>query len=219
MTRLARAPLAHQPGERWTYGLSHDVLGRVVEVVSGQGFDQYLQERLFTPLDLRDTSFHVPVAKRDRVSTIYRTGLFGGPLTPIPRGYGSETLFSGGGGLFSTARDYARFAQMLLDGGRLGDVRVLKPETVAAMTSNQIGKNNALGLFKYGIGFGLEMTRGRTGVQAGLNRYFWGGIFSTNFWVDPRHDLVAVIMTQVVPTNHGGALAVFRKAVDAAIEE
>jgi CubicO group peptidase (beta-lactamase class C family) len=109
--RLAKVPLAHQPGTRWTYGLSHDVLGRVIEVVSGRPFDQYLRECVLQPLDMPDTSFFVPMAKRDRVATIYRTGLLGGPLIALPRSFGSETFFSGGGGLFSTARDYARFAQ------------------------------------------------------------------------------------------------------------
>jgi CubicO group peptidase (beta-lactamase class C family) len=215
--RLAKVPLAHQPGERWTYGLSHDVLGRVIEVASGRRFDEYLQERVFGPLDLRDTSFAVPTAKRGRVATIYRTGLLGGALTPLPIGYGSETLFSGGGGLFSTARDYARFAQMLLNGGELDGVRILQPESIARMTTNQIGGKSALGLFKYGLGFGLEMVRPPGGGEPAPARYFWGGLFSTNFWVDPRNDVVAVILTQVLPTNHGGADRVLRRAVDAAI--
>src|SRR5262249_55202258 len=131
--RLGKVPLAHQPGEEWTYGLSHDVLGRLIEVVSGQGFDAFLQARILTPLDMRDTSFLVPEGKRDRVATIYRAGE-GAGLTPLPKRYGSKTFFSGGGGLFSTARDYTRFAQMLLNGGELDGVRLLKPETIAQMT-------------------------------------------------------------------------------------
>src|SRR5262249_22131086 len=98
VTRLARVPLAHQPGEGWTYGLSHDVLGRLIEVVSGQPFDAFLGERIFRPLDMKDTSFHAPESKRDRVATIYRNALPGGSLTPLPKNYGSETFFSGGGG-------------------------------------------------------------------------------------------------------------------------
>jgi CubicO group peptidase (beta-lactamase class C family) len=213
--RLAKVPLAHQPGERWTYGFSHDVLGRVIEVVSGQGFDKYLQDHIFTPLDMYDTSFFVPQPKRGRLATIYRSG-DRGALTPLPVNYGSETFFSGGGGLFSTARDYTRFAQMLASGGELGGARILKPETIAVMTTNQIGKLSAF-TFKYGLGFGLVLNQGSEGGKPVLNRYFWGGYYSTNFWIDPRHDLLAVIMTQVLPTNHGGAEGVFRRAVESAI--
>ena len=155
VARLAKVPLAHQPGEGWTYGLSHDVLGRVIEVVSGQSFDKYLQEHIFTPLDMHDTFFSVPEAKRDRVATIYRAG-DKGALEALPRRYGSETFFSGGGGLFSTARDYTRFAQMLWNGGTLDGTRILKPETIATMTTNQIGKHLAF-MMKYGLGFGLML--------------------------------------------------------------
>jgi len=220
VARLATVPLAHQPGEGWTYGLSHDVLGRVIEVVSGQAFDRYLADQIFKPLGMNDTSFFVPEGKRDRVATIYRSGL-AGPLTPLPKNYGSETFFSGGGGLFSTARDYSRFSQMLLNGGELDGARILKPETIATMTTNQIGDIDAkiavISIGKYGLGFGLILTPATKGGKPVLNRYYWGGFFSTNFWIDPHHDLVAVIMTQVLPTNHGGAVAVFRDAVDSAI--
>jgi CubicO group peptidase (beta-lactamase class C family) len=215
VARLARAALAHHPGEGWTYGLSHDVLGRLIEVISGQSFDAYLREHVLKPLDMPDTSFFVPRSKWDRQSTVYRANA-NGALVPLPVNHGSETFFSGGGGLFSTARDYTRFAQMLANGGELDGVRILKPETIAAMTTNQIGKLSAMGM-KYGLGFGLLMAPGSNGHDPVLNRYFWGGFYSTNFWVDPRHEIVAVLMTQVLPTNHGGAEAVFRQAVDSAI--
>jgi CubicO group peptidase (beta-lactamase class C family) len=219
VAKLATVPLAHQPGERWTYGLSHDVLGRVIEVASGQPLDAYLKRTIFDPLGMVDTSFSVPPAKRDRVATIYRTGLLGGPLIPLPRYFGSETLFSGGGGLFSTARDYARFAQMLAGGGTLEGTKILKVESIAEMTANQIGEKNALGLFKYGLGFGLEMGPTPDGGKPELATYFWAGFFSTNFWVDPKKDLVAVILTQVVPTNHGNAQRVLRQGIERAIEK
>ncbi len=218
--RLAKVPLAHQPGEGWTYGLSHDVLGRVVEVVSEKSLDQYLQGRILQPLDMHDTFFFVPEGKRDRVATIYRSA-DGGTLTPLPKSYGSKTFFSGGGGLFSTARDYTRFAQMMLNGGELDGERILKPETIAMMTTNQIGDIDAkiagINLGKYGLGFGLMLIPPRAEGPPVLSSYYWGGYFSTNFWIDPRHDLVAVIMTQVLPTNHGGSLEVFRRAVGSAI--
>jgi CubicO group peptidase (beta-lactamase class C family) len=215
--RLGKTALAHQPGERWTYGLSHDVLGRLIEIVSGKGLDRYLEEHVFTPLDMRDTSFQVPESKRDRVATIYRAE--GGKLTPLPKHYGSGTFFSGGGGLFSTARDYARFAQMLCNGGELEGKRVLKAESVREMTKNQIGKLAALGVLKYGLGFGLEMGPGAEGAGPQLRRYFWGGLYSTNFWVDPSHELVGVVMTQVLPTNSAGTEQLFRRLVDGAMEK
>jgi CubicO group peptidase (beta-lactamase class C family) len=215
VARLAKAALAHHPGEGWTYGLSHDVLGRLIEVISGQTFDAYLREHIFTPLDMPDTSFFVPRSKWDRQATVYRANAKDA-LVPLPVNHGSETFFSGGGGLFSTARDYTRFAQMLANGGELEGVRILRPETIAAMTTNQIGKLSAMGM-KYGLGFGLAMAPGSNGHAPALDRYFWGGFYSTNFWVDARHGLTAVIMTQVLPTLHGGAEGVFRKAVDAAV--
>ncbi len=215
--RLATVPLLHQPGEGWTYGMSHDVLGGVIEVVSGRNLDTYMRERIFAPLDMYDTGFLVPEGKRDRVATIYRHTLFG-KLVPLPKKFGSATYFSGGGGLFSTARDYARFAQMLLNGGRLDGARILKPETLALMTTNQIGAHRALTVFKYGLGFGLEMIQ-RPDSKPEISRYFWGGLYSTYFWVDPEHEVVAIVLTQILPTNSSGAERVFRRIVDAAIEK
>lgn len=220
MKRIAKVPLAHQPGEGWTYGLSHDVLGRVVEVALSQSLESYFQEHLFKPLDMPDTSFQVPAPKRDRVATIYRLGP-GGTLTPLPKNYGSATMFSGGGGLFSTIRDYARFTQMLLNHGQLDGVRILKEETVAEMTTNQIGKHNALLIYKYGLGFGIE--RGILPVAGKTKNppacFFWGGIFSTYFWVDPQRDLFGIIMTQLLPTNTSGIERTFRRLVNEATED
>src|SRR5262249_23273560 len=141
IAQLAKVPLAHQPGEGWTYGFSHDVLGYVIEVASGQRFDRYLQERILTPLDMRDTSFLVPAEKGGRVATVYEAGQ-GDVLSSLAREkeYGSKTYFSGGDGLFSTARDYSRFAQMIHNSGQLEGVRILEPGTVAAMTTNQIAQ-------------------------------------------------------------------------------
>ena len=193
------------------------MLGRVIEVVSGQSFDQYLQEHIFTPLDMPDTSFLVPKAKHDRVATIYRAG-DDGTLTALPKNYGSATFFSGGGGLFSTIRDYSRFAQMLLNGGELDGKRIVKRETIEMMTTNQIGPLLALGIIKYGLGFGLMMEPSLRGAKTpARSRYFWGGIYSTNFAVDRRRELVTVIMTQVLPTNHGGAERVMNLIVENAI--
>lgn len=215
--RLGSVALAHQPGEGWTYGLSHDVLGRLIEVVSGKSFDVYLQEQIFNPLDMTDTFFFVPEAKRDRVATIYRAG-DDGALSPLPKNFGSATYFSGGGGLFSTTRDYARFCQMLLNGGELDGTRILNPESIVAMTTNEIGDHTAFGN-KYGLGFGLQVAPGKDGGKPVLDSYFWGGFYSTNFWIDPRHDLYGIIMTQVLPTNHGESMRLCREAVASAIEK
>jgi CubicO group peptidase (beta-lactamase class C family) len=215
--QLGKVPLAHQPGDRWTYGLNHDVLGRVIEVVSGDSFADYLQKHILNPLDMRDTAFLVPVPKRDRVATIYRAGL-NGELVPVPKNYGSATLFSGGGGLFSTMRDYSRFAQMLLNKGEFEGQRLVKRETIEQMTTNQIGSLSAFGVLKYGLGFGLipEPTF-LPKKKPALSRYFWGGIYSTNFSIDPHQDLLTIIMTQVLPTNHGGAERALNAVVGSAI--
>lgn|GEM_PF-4165462 len=183
--------------------------------MSGQSFDAYLHEHIFTPLDMHDTFFSAPEAKRYRKATIYRANEQGAP-TPLPTNYGSETFFSGGGGLFSTARDYTRFAQMLQNGGTLDGARILKPETITLMTTNQIGDHSAFGI-KYGLGFGLFLTKVPHEDKPILGRIFWGGLYSTNFWIDPRNELLALIITQVLPTNHGGAEGVFRQVVDAAV--
>ena len=221
VAQLAKVPLAHQPGEGWTYGFSHDMLGHVIEIASGQRFDRYLQERILTPLDMRDTSFLVPEEKRGRVATVYEAGE-GDVLSPRPKKFGSKPYFSGGGGLFSTARDYARFAQMIQSGGQLEGVRILKPGTVAAMTTNQIGEYSSAepgsGERKYGLGFGLELAQSPSGGEPVLERYYWGGAYSTNFWVMPRRDLILLLMMQVTPTNRGGPNRVFHRIVNAAVE-
>jgi CubicO group peptidase (beta-lactamase class C family) len=213
--RLGKVALAHQPGEGWTYGLSHDVLGRVIEVASGQSFDQFLRARLFDPLDMPDTGFSVPEAKRARLATVYQSA--GKKLTAQPRNYGSQSFFSGGGGLFSTARDYARFAQMLENQGDLDGTRILKAETIRLMTQNQIGTKSALfpGI-KYGLGFGLFLEPGKDAGSDLPSRFFWTGAYSTFFWVEPRNELTALLLTQVVPLNQG-IEDVFRRGVDAAV--
>jgi CubicO group peptidase (beta-lactamase class C family) len=224
--RLAKGALAHQPGEGWTYGLNQDVLGRLVEVVSGQTFDEYLQEHICKPLDMQDTFFFVPESKRDRMATIYRAPA-GAALSPLPKNYGVATYFAGSGGLFSTARDYTRFAQMILEGGALGGKRILRPETIRAMTTNQVGDLTlALGDgprlqgMKYGLGFGLEMApaAGAVAPAPSARRFFWGGAFSTRFWIDPEHDMVSVFLTQVLPTSATAASLVRQKA-EAAISD
>jgi CubicO group peptidase (beta-lactamase class C family) len=215
--RIARLPLAFQPGAQWHYGLNTDVLGRVVEVVSGQTLDAFLRERLFDPLRMNDTHFIVPVEKRQRVAVVY--GIEGGkPLerltsvlnqrgalvysTTFPFWDDNAGYFSGGAGLVSTLNDYARFLQMLLNGGQLDGVRLLKPETVEAMTTNQIG---ALRLGEggmgagFGYGFGVVMPGQTTHMPAGT--YSWAGFFATLFWVDPKNKVIGILYTQTYPAG------------------
>jgi CubicO group peptidase (beta-lactamase class C family) len=216
---LAKLPLAHEPGEGWTYGMSHDVLGRVIEVVSGQPLDQFLNDRIFVPLDMTDTSFLVPEAKRDRMATIYTTASApGGALTALPRTFGSATYFSGGGGLFSTARDYSRFAQMLLNNGEFEGKRFITRDSLTTMTSNQIGDHMVFGILKYGLGFGLVNRATPGDEKPVLDSYFWAGAYSTNFWVDPRRDIIGLVMAQVVPITQS-AEQLFHQAVNKAVEK
>jgi len=199
--KLGRIPLMHQPGTRWHYSVSTDVLGCLVEKVSGRKLDVFFQERIFRPLDMRDTAFFVPKAKVDRFSSCYSPGSEG--LKVKEKFNASHYLMppsflSGGGGLVSTARDYMRFCQMLINKGELFGARVLKAETVDMMTKNQLpqdvywgGKNG------FGLGFSVQ-TRGG-GSTAHVGEYGWGGAASTHFWISPRDDLAVVALSQLMP--------------------
>jgi CubicO group peptidase (beta-lactamase class C family) len=215
--RLARVPLMFDPGTAWEYGLSTEVLGRVVEVASGKNLDQLFRERIFRPLGMHDTYFFLPDAKRPRLAALYRPGKeqqiervgderqkVGALVYSASYPYrGPRTYFSPGAGLVSTAPDYARFLQMLLSGGRANGVRLLKPETVKQMTENQIGDLKpwiAAHGDKFGYGFGVVSPAAKD--VASVGSYGWGGIFYTYFLVDPRQDLIAIFMTQIYPTNH-----------------
>jgi CubicO group peptidase (beta-lactamase class C family) len=217
--RLAGLPLLHQPGAAWTYGLNTDVLGRVIEVASGQSLDEFLRARVFTPLGMHDTAFYPPPEKAARIAALYRPGedqrIVRVGKDPVQVGQliytatypyeGPHSYFSGGAGLTSTATDYARFLQMLLDGGWANGRQLLRPDTVKQMTQNQLGKLT-VGLGSHGDGFGYGFgvvtpkMKGKTPMSVGS--YCWGGIFYTYFWVDPREDLIGVMMTQVFPSNH-----------------
>ncbi len=215
IARLAKAPLASDPGGGFRYGLSTDVLGRVVEVVSGQPLDVFLRERIFKPLRMDDTAFVVPDEKWSRFATLYR-GLEEGGIRPMAE---KETfdkdevetagnyrapghLFSGGAGLTSTASDYARFLQMLLNGGELDGVRLLSPKTVGLMTVSHTRDLPAVGPgWEFGLGFGIVTDVGATQNAGSPGSYFWGGLFGTSFWVDPKEKLIGVLMTQRYPEN------------------
>jgi CubicO group peptidase (beta-lactamase class C family) len=202
--RLARVPLAHQPGTVWEYGLSTDVLGRVVEAVSGMTLGAFLSERLFGPLKMTDTAFLVPAAKLARLAQPFATDReTGRPITLLDVTVPQKND-AGGAGTAATAGDYARFAQMLLNGGRLDGVRVLSRATVAYMSADHLDAiKPAIPTLQPGYGFGLGFAvRKGTGVNSAMGsagEYNWGGAGGTTFWVDPKEQMIAVLLTQTMP--------------------
>lgn len=212
METLVRLPLIHQPGEKWTYGLSVDLLGCLVEVMSGQNLEDYLAEHLFRPLGMQDTYFNVPAAKAARLVTLYRedsvhrqvayTAAFAGgidPDYPLRR----KRYFSGGAGLSSTAWDYAIFLQMMLNGGVYNGVRILSPRTVQMMTSGQLTFDYN-GADNFGLGFGLTSALSAARGVRNEGSFGWGGYFGTSYWADPKAHLVCLIMTNDRPVTDNG---------------
>src|SRR5215469_16408420 len=210
---LAAQPLLFNPGERWEYGLGIDVIGRLIEVLSGKPLDVFFRERIFEPLGMKDTYFFVPDNKVDRLATAYTyydgTGLNRFPDTPITEGAfsysadypykGPRKLFSGGAGLVSTAQDYARFAQFILDGGKVGSTRLISRTTLELMSHDQLGRiSNDM---TFGIGFGIdgEKTPLRELVSEGA--LGWGGFFYTLFKIDPKEQMITIFMGQLHPTG------------------
>lgn len=216
MDALAAQPLVSQPGAAFNYSLSTDVLGRVVEVVSGQTLDAFFRERIFTPLGMNDTGFEVPAAKWSRLATVYSPDGAGGirpmkdpetfgntVMSPIDWYKAPKTYFSGGAGLVSTARDYARFAQMLLNGGTLDGARLLGPKTIELMTTSHTSDIQAGPLVgagaQFGLGFRVVTDVGATQTLGSNGIYGWSGIYGTVFWVDPGEKLVAIMLVQRYP--------------------
>ncbi|MEZ5558457.1 MAG: serine hydrolase domain-containing protein [Pseudomonadales bacterium] len=215
--RLSELPLKFQPGARWHYSVAVDVTGAVIERISGQSFDEFLRQRLFEPLGMHDTFFAVPEDKRARFGTNHRWDREAGALKvlPVPAypNYTDTSLFSGGGGLVSTARDYAVFLEMLRNGGSLGDVRILGPKTIELMTMNHLpalisasgsGEQPGLGGLGgyngsgFGLGFSVVTDVPATRVIGSVGEYSWGGAAGTIFWVDPAEDLFVVSMIQLM---------------------
>ena len=202
VSALARLPLAHQPGEVWEYGLSADVLGRVVEAASGEPLDQFLQSRIFAPLHMVDTGFYVPEAKLGR--------LVDAPMPERPRIWDvakPAKLFSGGGGLVSTAPDYLRLCQMLLNDGELDGVRVLSPQAVKQMTTNALPPDirifgNEVGPLAgrgFGLGFAVRTDPVHSWTPGAVGSFSWAGLWGTQFWIDPAEKLVGLQMIQAAP--------------------
>jgi len=188
----------HQPGTKWHYSVSTDVLGALVERVSRTRLDMFFHKRVFKPLDMRDTAFLVPRAKVARFSSCYSPGMKTKDRFNASRYLRQPGFLSGGGGLVSTARDYMRFCQMLINGGELHGRRVLKAETVRMMTKNQLPqKVHWAGVNGFGLGFSVQLRD--LGSKAHRGEYGWGGAASTHFWISPKDDLVVVALSQLMP--------------------
>ena len=208
--RIAALPFDAQPGKAWVYGYSTDILGAVVEQVSGQPLDAFVSARVLEPLGMRDTHFYLPDTKRDRLAVVYSATPAGtvarapDPGQMVGQGAyldGPRRSFSAGAGLLSTARDYARFLQMLLADGTLDGVRVLSRKTVELMTIDHL-----VGLpFRPGQGFGLGFSvvedLGARGVPGSVGEFGWGGAYHSTYWVDPAEELVVVYLTQLIPAD------------------
>jgi CubicO group peptidase (beta-lactamase class C family) len=200
--RLAQGPLDFQPGTEWHYSLlaGMETLGRIVEIASGQTFDQFLKQRLFDPLGMKDTGFVVPADKQSRLVTLYeRTDNGGFERQDTPGWLDTTTLFSGGGGLYSTAEDYLQFAQMLVNGGELNGKRFLSPRTVDLMASNHVGELYQSG-GRRGMGWGLSVEVVLDPIAANrrtsAGSFGWDGAFGTHFWVDRKEKLTGVMLIQ-----------------------
>ncbi|MBM0103880.1 beta-lactamase family protein [Steroidobacter sp. S1-65] len=208
--KLAKLPLAFQPGAAFEYGMSNDVIGRIVEVQAGMDLNQFIVERIARPLGMRDTAFLLDARQTSRLAQAQAAP----GATPVVIGYNPARppkWFSGGGGLLSTAEDYARFAQMLLNGGELDGVRLLSRKSVELMTSNHLPPDVSYGAFTlelgltaplpqygqgYGLGVGVRMEPGRSMAPGSVGDYYWGGATGPYFWVDPQEKLIAVLMLQ-----------------------
>jgi CubicO group peptidase (beta-lactamase class C family) len=214
--QLAQIPLEFSPGTAWNYSVSIDVLGYLVEKLSGMSFGEFLRTRLFVPLGMNDTAFHVPSDKIERFASCYQPAVPGRlKLQDDAResAYaGPPMLESGGGGLVSTAHDYLRFCRMMLDGGTLEGVRVLSPKTVALFSLNYLPDGREItdmalpGMFSesayagvgFSLGCGVNVNVAKTRLPGTLGEYFWGGAAATAFWIDPKEELAVVFMTQVI---------------------
>ncbi len=211
--RIASLPAEVQPGEAFVYGYSLDILGAVIEVVSGQDLDVFLHERILDPLGMVDTHFYLPQDQRDRLAVVYsKRG--DKPLVRAPDGGGMEAQgqyvdgprksFSGGAGLLSTARDYAIFLQMMADGGEYGDHRILSRKTVQLMTVNHLPDGVTFPWAEgvgFGLGFSITLDVGKSAVPTSVGEYGWGGAYHSTYWVDPSEDLLLVYFTQVLPAD------------------
>ena len=222
--RLGSVALDFQPGTQWAYSgaAGPEVLGRIVEIVSDQPYDQFLRTRIFEPLGMKDTFFYPPDDRRPRMVTLYDKSPKGLPKSANQDGFSSKTFFGAGGGLMSTAEDYLQFAQMLLNGGKLNGHVLLGPRTVQLMASNHVGDmfNGKLGRPAHGMGYGLLMGVIEDSVASGLRvstgSFGWDGAYGTQTWIDPAEKMVTIVMiqTQVVPVQRDFENAVMQAIVE-----
>jgi len=208
MERLASLPFDSQPGEQYLYGYNTDILGAVVEKASGRPLDEFFRTRIFEPLKMTDTSFYLPREKRDRLAVVYSAGPEGHVVRAAEGGTGQgdyvdgpRTCFSGGAGLLSTANDYARLLQMLLNGGELDGVRVLGPKYVELMTANHVGTLYNDGRLGFGLGFEVTEQVGRAARPDSVGTFGWGSAYYSTYWVDPQEKLVAILLAQLIPAG------------------
>ena len=233
---LAKIPLEFSPGDAWNYSVSTDVIGYLVGKISGQPFEQFLKERIFDPLDMNDTDFFVPADKAHRFAACYSADGKGGmTLQDDPTGssfLSPPSFISGGGGLCSTAADYLTFCRALINGGELGGVRLVGPKTLALMTANHLPGGRDLpemsrSLFSeatyngigFGLGFSVTMNPAQTLIPGSRGEYAWGGAATTSFWIDPAEELIAIFMTQVLPSSAYPIRRELRTMVYAAITD
>jgi CubicO group peptidase (beta-lactamase class C family) len=225
MKALGKLPLAHQPGEKWTYGLNTDLLGCIIEVVSGMSLEDFLRKNIFEPLAMNDTWFNLPKDKFDRLTTVYTEDSLQHVIVwskdhfNVDPDYPKYTkhYFSGGAGLSSTAYDYAVFLQMIMNGGSYNGKRILSKRTVEMMLHPQLdfsfdGKNN------FGLGFQIITEKGSSDDPRNEGSFAWGGFFGTAYWADPKEHLICLLMTQQNPDSHGDITQKFEQMVYASLK-
>ena len=226
MARLAALPLDAQPGEAWVYGYNTDILGAMIEKISGRTLGEFLRARLLGPLGLDDTHFFLPEAKVDRLATVYSSTADGGierapdPGHMVGQGAyvdGPRKSFSAGAGLLSTAADYATFLQMMLNGGTFAGQRMLSRKTIESMTVDHLGDVPFRPGQGFGLGFSVVEDPAALGLPASVGEYGWGGAYHSTYWVDPAEELVVVYLTQLIPArgidDHGQLRALVHQAI------
>ncbi|GAC1624965.1 MAG: serine hydrolase domain-containing protein [Candidatus Acidiferrum sp.] len=227
VTKISKLPIAHQPGKAWEYGMSTDVLGRIVEEVSGMPFDRFVEDRITNPLGMHDTAFYLSAAQASRVAEPQvdpATGKRPDVNTVENLTKEKQKWFSGGGGLLSTAPDYARLCQALLNGGELDGVRLLSPKTITVMTSDQLPPGILRSGYEdmaptlelgqsFGLGFAVRTDVGHNPLSGSVGDYFWAGAFGTYFWIDPQAKMFAVMMVQMPFPQSGHYRRAFRELV------
>ena len=227
--RIASLPFEAHPGEKFVYGYNTDILGAVIEVISGQSLETFLQNRILTPLGMNDTHFYLPKSKVSRLATVYSSGDYGivkAPVdgTMVSQGAyvkGPRKSFSGGAGFLSTALDYAKFLQMMLNGGKFDGKRIISRKSIELMTTDHLDQatfewTKGTG---FGLGFSVLTNLGLRGEYGTLGEYGWGGAYHSSYWVDPKEELLVVYLTQLIPAkkinDHGKLRAqVYQSLVD-----